>query len=639
MLIYGILSFVIATVMIMNPTGEIHAQQPISIKIDKWFSNSQAIFPFAKTGRIYGLAISGSIQLYEDNSLIRVILVGDDFHEYLAYEAYPLIVDNNSVRIIYECDETCIIDRIVPHSLKVELINASLKIDEMGLTDYPPDLQMDLAEVQIQIKADRDADKIKKLNENIKKKGLKWIAGETSVSRLFYEEKKKLFGRDKVPNLQGFEYYKGGVFDLKEQDSFDNSPYSDDSSLIEHFDWRNRHGANDPNSPYYDGDATGSGWLTSVTSQGCADCWAHSAVGATEALTNLYFNKHLDLSDDLDLSIQDILSCSGSGSCSGGSPGGALGYIESTGVVDELCFPYQGEDELCDIKCTNPLETIKINGSNYIDPNLGEENIKRKLIDNGPLNFGIDSWWHSMVLVGYDKDPDDGKTIWILKNSWGTSWGENGYGRIKVELSDMYLLYSLETPVTSLITAFEIACNDFDRDGFFNWGISDTKPDTCPAHFFDKKDCDDSNPNLGPFDSDGRCIELWGAAYYSLFDPTSNQLEMMRIYRDEVLSKTAKGRRYKKRLYRNSEAALAVLLENPELIAQAKVLIDANRDAVWDVINGYEADIYNTHEIVAFLDAFAKKAPPRLKILAKVVKRQILRKQRKNKAFFGFRLK
>jgi hypothetical protein len=191
MLIYGILSLVIATFLVMYSPGEIHAQQPISIKIDKGFSNSQAIFQFVKTERIYRLAINGSIQLHKDNSLIRVILVGDDFHEYLVYEAYPLIVDNNSVKIINECEETCIIEGISPHSLKIELIDASLQIDEMALTDYPPDLQMELAEAQKQIKEDRDADKIKKLNESIKKKGQKWIAGQTSVSRLFYEEKKE----------------------------------------------------------------------------------------------------------------------------------------------------------------------------------------------------------------------------------------------------------------------------------------------------------------------------------------------------------------------------------------------------------------------------------------------------------------
>ena len=113
-----------------------------------------------------------------------------------------------------------------------------------------------------------------------------------------------------------------------------------ESSLTESFDWRNRHGANDPDSPYYDGDPTGSGWITSVKNQrGCGSCWAFAATGATEALANIYFNEHIDL----DLSEQEALSCSGAGSCKGGLPGKTLDYYTSDGVVDEACFPYTAQ--------------------------------------------------------------------------------------------------------------------------------------------------------------------------------------------------------------------------------------------------------------------------------------------------------
>jgi C1A family cysteine protease len=504
MLIYSILSFVIATAIIIHPTVEIRAQQPTSIKIDKGLSNSQLIFPFTKAEKIYGLMISGSIDLYKDYSLIRVILVGEDFHEYIVYEAYPLIVDNSSETIINECEETCITEGIMPHSLKTELIDAFLQIDEIMLTDYPQSLAMIPAEAIMQIKEERDADKIKKIN----KKRLKWIAGETSASRLFYEEKKKLFGRDKVPNLQGAEFYKGGVLEIESE--VNSSSLIDDggSSLIESFDWRNRHGANDPNSPYYDGDATGSGWLTSITNQSCGDCWAHSAVGLTEALANLYFNKHIDVDFGLDLSVQDVLSCSGAGSCSGGSMGGALSYIANTGVVDENCFPYAGNDKPCEDKCPNPDEIITINSYDGYGPPDEEESIKRKLINHGPLNFGISSWHHYMCLVGYDKDSVDDETIWILKNSWGTGWGENGYGRLKVALTDIYGLFTLQTPANSLLTPFEIACNDFDGDGYYNWGIADDKPSSCPIHALPEKDCDDFNSFLGPFDVNGYCLPI-----------------------------------------------------------------------------------------------------------------------------------
>jgi hypothetical protein len=183
-------------------------------------------------------------------------------------------------------------------------------------------------------------------------------------------------------------------------------------------------------------------------------------------------------------------------------------------VVDEDCFPYAGSDEPCDDKCPAPDEIIRINDQDGINPLDGEENIKRNLIDHGPLNFGIDSWWHSMVLVGFDKDPDDDETIWILKNSWGTGWGENGYGSLKVALSDMYCMNVLTPPVTSHISSFETVCLDSDDDGYYNWGISEDKPPSCPTNTSPYKDCDDYNPSLGPFDVNGHCksIQLFRAA-------------------------------------------------------------------------------------------------------------------------------
>jgi DNA-binding beta-propeller fold protein YncE len=130
----------------------------------------------------------------------------------------------------------------------------------------------------------------------------------------------------------------------------------------------------------------------------------------------------------------------------------------------------------------------------------------------------------------------------------------------------------------------------------------------------------------------------WQAVYNTLFASPSD-LELLREYRDEVLSKKARGRRFKKLLYKNSEEALAVLLDNPEMMDKMQALIYTNIEAVQDVTIGLKGTIYNTGEIADFLEAYAQKAPPRLRFLVKVVKRQMLRKQREGKLFFGFRLK
>ena len=91
-------------------------------------------------------------------------------------------------------------------------------------------------------------------------------------------------------------------------------------------------------------------------------------------------------------------------------------------------------------------------------------------------------------------------------------------------------------------------------------------------------------------------------------------------------------------IYLCSEEALEVLINNPELMLEAKYLIDANKDAVSEALIGNEGVIYNTDEIVSFLDAYAKKSPPDLKIFANVIKGRMLRKQQQGKLFLGFRV-
>lgn len=129
----------------------------------------------------------------------------------------------------------------------------------------------------------------------------------------------------------------------------------------------------------------------------------------------------------------------------------------------------------------------------------------------------------------------------------------------------------------------------------------------------------------------------WGAAYVTLFD-TPSDLDLLRQYRDEVLTTTAKGKLYATLLYENSDEALDVLLDNPRLLYKAKNLIEANMDAVLAVLDGSTGVIYNTNEIISFLDAYARKSPRSLRFLVSTVKRSMLQSQRRGTLFLGFRL-
>jgi C1A family cysteine protease len=217
-----------------------------------------------------------------------------------------------------------------------------------------------------------------------------------------------------------------------------------DQSLPLAFDWRNWKGTN---------------WVTPVRDQAnCGSCWAFSAVAAVEAKNNV--ERDASQLSPIDLSEQELVSCpGGGGSCLGGWPPSALGYIRTDGIVDEATLSYtstncvtgSGTTLTCRTSCTStalpgcasPLLTAAQCGA-LDDPavpfgtnpsmwQIGSfhgvagqsvDDVKRALLCHGPLSVVSSNWSHAILLVGWDA------TSWIIKNSWGTGWGSNGYETI-----------------------------------------------------------------------------------------------------------------------------------------------------------------------------------------------------------------
>lgn len=527
--------------------------QAKNIKIDSTFSTDSEIFPFEKGVTISSLSLTGKVTLENELSLIRIILTDANENEFLIYEAYPNIEDSLIVNMTDESLETDFLDNIVPKSLRIQVIDGEISINYIKISsDFT---KLKYSEMELNTKAkikEKNQKKISNLKKNIEKKGLTWFAGETSISNLSYVEKKKLFGGEKF-NSYGFEFYKGGLFILPDSsNTFSNilnkqnqvNPQPENiieeedlaiesiistikdggetttsttitsfEGMIGDFDWRNQHGIN---------------WNTSVKSQFSGTCWAFGAVGATEAMVNLYFNNKLDL----DLSEQEMVSCTG-GSCSGGTGGGsqALSYIQNTGIVNQECFENGDCNAACSDKCSSPTETITIDGYQTYNPNSysnPESELKRFLINNGVLSGRISSWGHTMTLSGFGTvkagdvlyqgitngykdtskitivagDSRIGSTYWIFKNSWGSGWGDNGYALVLSNINQLIYTRIINTPITSLnFDDSDIQCLDVDGDGYYNWGIGN-KPTHCPPCPVEP-DGNDVDPNIGPVDEDG----------------------------------------------------------------------------------------------------------------------------------------
>ena len=345
-----------------------------------------------------------------------------------------------------------------------------------------------------------------------------------------YEEKKKFWGNT-VPFLNGFDYYKSGVFPLG---SIESSMRSDSyvntvDSFIPDFDWRNRHGKN---------------WITPVTSQSYNTCWAFASTATVESNLNVYFNRLLNY----DLSEQELVSCLDNDGLSvsqrllvGNYSMYALDYVKRKSIVKEDCFPFVGYVS-CESKCESPLEKVSYQSfrnlinSNCFDTTLYTFNdsisyaLRKAVIKHPILLDYFKPNGHSVSCVGYHKiqygDTLCGNAITgytfvvdsttihfvnqlscIIKNSWGEDWGENGYARVTLYTVKLRL-YELNGPFSSLIfSESDRLVTDSDHDGYYVWG-SGIKPNGLPSWIPDTQDADDSDSTIGPITEYGTYSSL-----------------------------------------------------------------------------------------------------------------------------------
>ncbi|EAN31018.1 Papain family cysteine protease family protein [Theileria parva strain Muguga] len=180
--------------------------------------------------------------------------------------------------------------------------------------------------------------------------------------------------------------------------------------------------------------------VSPVKDQGdhCGSCWAFSSIGSVESLYRLYKNKSYFLSE------QELVNCDKSSmGCSGGLPITAMEYIHSKGISFESEIPYIGIDAPCRPSIKNKVfvDSISIlkgndvvNKSLVISPTVVAIAATRELkLYQGGVYTGKcgDALNHAVLLVGEGYDEETGLRYWIIKNSWGEDWGENGFLRLE----------------------------------------------------------------------------------------------------------------------------------------------------------------------------------------------------------------
>jgi cathepsin L len=230
-----------------------------------------------------------------------------------------------------------------------------------------------------------------------------------------------------VSILNGFNKTKTGFLrgsDLEDSVTFIHPAHV---TLPDSVDWRD-HGA-----------------VTPVKDQGhCGSCWSFSATGSLEGQ---HFRKTGNL---VSLSEQNLVDCStkyGNNGCNGGLMDNAFRYVKDNGGIDtEDSYPYDAEDEKCHYNPKNKGATDR----GFVDIESGnEEKLKAAVATIGPVSIAIDASHetfqlysegvyidpecsseeldHGVLVVGYGTDEKTGQDYWLVKNSWGSSWGLEGY--------------------------------------------------------------------------------------------------------------------------------------------------------------------------------------------------------------------
>lgn len=212
-------------------------------------------------------------------------------------------------------------------------------------------------------------------------------------------------------------------------------------------------------------DVNGTNFLTVARNQHipqyCGSCWAFSSTSALSDRIKIQRNAQWP---DINISPQVLISCENTPDlgCDGGDALPAYQYIHQYNITDETCSNYQARGHTNGVNCSDEVkclncdpssgcfvpESYYVYGVEEYGPVKGEDAMMSEIFHRGPIVCGIAvtealenytggifndttgalELEHDISVVGYGVE--NGVKYWMVRNSWGTYWGENGFFRI-----------------------------------------------------------------------------------------------------------------------------------------------------------------------------------------------------------------
>jgi hypothetical protein len=244
-----------------------------------------------------------------------------------------------------------------------------------------------------------------------------WIAGHNQFSDWTYAEYKAILG------------YRRGEADVKSNIKIFAETNADSVNWVEQ------------------------GAVTAVKDQGqCGSCWAFSSTGSIEGAHQIASGELVSFSE------QQLVDCAtlryGNYGCNGGLQTNAYKYYEKYNAELEETYPYTsaGGDDTTDC-LYDASSTTSVSVSGYVDVTPSDKDQMKAAAATQPLAVAIEAdkmvfqtyhsgvmtsskcgttLDHAVLVVGYGNE--DGQDYWLVKNSWNTTWGDQGY--IKLGMDD-----------------------------------------------------------------------------------------------------------------------------------------------------------------------------------------------------------